>query len=150
MPAQFEYSPEISEDFYKRLIGGIGEQEAQGVGQARSEALSRGLTGDPFEASAVGGVRQGAARARSDTAADLAYSLAGMKRQERMTGEERTYQSGEAEKSRSFQERMARLYNDWQGDRENTANRRQMQSSLVNAGVGLASRGIGAAAGKYF
>ena len=128
-----EFTPEITEEFRRKLARPIEERTAQGIGLARGEALERGLTGDPFEASAVGAARQGGAQSLANLEADLAYGQAGLQREERLLGEGRRYQTGEreasqlfgtgeGEKNRAFQERMARLGYDFeQGmrDKEN-------------------------------
>lgn len=146
--AAFEFTPEITDDFYNKLAKGIENRGAMRQGQARSEALSRGLTGDPFEASATG-----AARAETDSeltglGTDLAYNLAGMHRDERLTKEGRDYQSAESEKDRQFREKLARLGYDQSRDMEALQNRRGYQGALWNAGAQLGGKLLGAGAGK--
>lgn len=103
----FEYTPEINAEYLATLRRPIEERGIQAVGRARGEALRRGLTGDPFEALRVGSAEAGTQRALADTEAGLAYNTAGLRREERLTGEQRAYESAEAEKARQFQEKMA-------------------------------------------
>lgn len=124
-----EYTPEMTEDFYKSLARPIEEGTARNVGRARSEALSRGLEGDPFESLGVASARsrgtealgdlwsgismQGADRAREERMTNLnredtqAYGAeqAGLGRdwQSRESGLGRTWQSGESQKGRDWQ-----------------------------------------------
>lgn len=142
MPPQYfpqEYTPELTEEFYKRLARPIREETRTGVGQARSEALARGMEGDPFEAIGMGAARTGGATQLADLYAGLGMRGAGMQREERLTGEEREYrtgereagqefQSAEAEKLRAFQERMAQLgYAQWR-EKEALGTRREYQA----------------------
>ena len=141
MPAQ-EYTPEITEDFYKNLAGRIQKRGEQDVGLARSESLARGLQGDPYEASAVGEARRGTSEELSDLESNLAWNVAGLGREERLLGEGRQYESAEAEKERGFKERMAKLYNDWENDQANTGYRRSYQSALWQAPLNLLTLGL--------
>ena len=153
-----EFNSDINADFYNRLASGIQKQGGYDVGQARSEALARGLTGDPFEASLTGMARANTSNKLADMGADMDYRLAGMNREERMLGEGRQYQtaerlgqqqwqSGESAAMRSFNERMARQQNDWASDAASTANRRSTQSALWQLPIQLGATAAGYAAG---
>ena len=98
-----EYTPELRQSFYESLARPVREQEALNVGRARSEALSRGLEGDPFEAASVGAARTAATNALSDLWSGISMQGAGMARQERLTGEARQYETAETEKARAYQ-----------------------------------------------
>ncbi len=135
----------------------IGDRGAQNVGLARSEALSRGLEGDPYEASAVGRERAATSGQLADLDADIGYKTAGLQREERLTGEGRQYQSGEnersraftaaeSEKNRNFQERLARLGYDQQRDMEAVGNRREYQRFIRDKGYDSAVGGAKALA----
>lgn len=147
-----EFNPEFTDELLKRLMGGIGEREGMRVGQARSEALSRGLEGDIHETGAVAGVRAGADLERGNTEADLRYRLAGMGREERLGREQRGYEvedrnfgAAEAQKNRDNQYRMALLGYDQERDMEGVRNRRGYQSQLYNLGgygAGLALKSL--------
>lgn len=133
MPLQ-EFTPEINQDFYNKLARPIAQQGAERQGQARGEALARGLSGDPFEASAVGAARTGTDNALADLSAGIAYQGAGMQREERLRGQSRDWQvedrnfgAAEQAKNRDLQERLARLGYDFQSDQASTANRRSWQ-----------------------
>jgi len=115
-----EFTPELSEELLAGLRRGVEKRGARQVGLARGEALERGLTGDPFEAAAVGGARAETGRELSDLASQFAYRRAGLQREERMIGEQRGYQTGErearqefvsaeAEKDRALRERIAQM-----------------------------------------
>ena len=132
-----EFTPELNEDLYNTLAKRISARGESSAGRARSEALSRGLGGDPYEASAVGMARQGTQDELGALDSDLAYRTAGFGREERLGRESRGYQvedrdfaAKEAEKERNFRETMALRNMDWQGDMANTANRRQQQAAL--------------------
>lgn len=107
----FEYTPEITEDYLQSVLRPNREATAQNVGRARGEALRRGLEGDPYEALRVGAAQRTGALGEQDTRANLAFGVAGMRRDERVGEEKFTreseWTSGESEKGRSFQERMA-------------------------------------------
>ena len=150
-----EYTPEVTEDFYNRLAQRIQKRGGQDVGLARSEALSRGLQGDPYEGSAVGAARRGAGEQLGDLESSLAYNVAGLQREERLGKEGQAYESAESEKSRAFQERMAKMYQAYEADQANTQYRRSYQSALWQAPLNLLTLGMGsylggrgAAAGK--
>jgi hypothetical protein len=97
-----EFTPELDDAFLKKLLRPIEERGQQLVGSARSEALARGLTGDPFEASAVGGARRDTSNALADTTANFGYTRAGMQREERLTKQGQDFSSAEAGKARDF------------------------------------------------
>ena len=132
-----EFTPELSEDLYNTLSKRISARGESSAGRARSEALSRGLGGDPYEASAVGLARQGTQDELGALESGMAFDIAGLGRQERLGHEARGYQVEdrdlgfkEAAKDRDFRERMAKMGMDWQGDQANTANRRSQQAAL--------------------
>ena len=81
MPAPFVFSqrPELEQSLLSRL-GGYkqrrGEQLAQEEGAAKGEALSRGMAGEPIEASLRLGARQGAERDISSYEANLGQEAA--------------------------------------------------------------------------
>lgn len=152
-----EYTPEMTEDFYNKLARPLEERTAANVGKARSEALSRGLEGDPFEASAVGAARTAGTNALSDLWANIGMQGAGMAREERMTGEGRDWQGGQAqlgrefqstenEKLRAFQQQMAEL------DRANQRRIAEENSSgwgdVLGTAAGMFTGGLGAGAAK--
>ena len=162
-----EFTPEVTQDFYNRLAAGIQKQGGYDVGQARSEALARGLTGDPFEASLTGMARSSTANRLADLDANLAYNVAGLNREERLIGEGRQYgtserlgsqefQNEQNQAQMSFQDRMARLQHDWNSDAASTENRRgyqralwQLPGQLAGAAIGGWAGGAGAAGGDY-
>lgn len=128
-----EFTPEITENFYNRLAKRISDRGSQRQGLARGQALERGLTGDPWEASAVGVAGNQTSQELADLDAKLSYDVAGLGREERLGQERRGYQvedrdfaAAEDEKRRAFEERLMNR----QGDMENTRNRRNLQSSL--------------------
>ena len=156
-----EFTPELTEEFYKRLAKPIQEQTAQNVGLARSEALSRGLEGDPFEAIGVGAARTGGARSLGELYAGLGMQGAGMAREERLgetergwkageTEKQRGWESQEAEKLRAFQEKMAQETYNRQRDYEALMNRRKYQSELWSGLGQLAGSGLKSFASHIF
>lgn len=160
MAEQFEYTPEINEDFYNRLSRRTSERGAQAVGQARSEALARGLEGDPFEASAVGSARAGTSNELADLDANLNYNVAGLRREERLGQQQRGYQvedrdfrAAQDERQRNFTERLARLgyaaADQLQSDKEGKEYRRGYQNFIRQEGYNTALGGAKFAAGKF-
>jgi len=120
-----EYTPELTEEFYKRMAKPIEEETARNIGLARSEALARGLEGDPFEAIAVSGARKAGTESLADLYAKLGWQGAGWGREERLGREGREWNAGESEKARAwqgaesekqraFRERLANLQYQWQ------------------------------------
>ncbi len=148
--AATEFTPELTADFYDKMSKRITARGETNAGRARSEALSRGLGGDPYEASAVGLARQGTQDELGSFDADLNYKIAGLNRDERLTKEGRAYDSEEAQKDRAFREKMAQMGYDWQGDQANTANRRSQQAAMWQIPLGAASKAAGAWAGGGF
>lgn len=138
-----EFTNEINEDFYQNLSKRIQGRGNVAVGQARGEALSRGLEGDPFEAQVVGAARSGTANELSDLDANIAYNVAGLGREERLIGEGRKYESEEAQKNRNAQFELARLGREFGADQANTANRRSMQAALWQIPAGLGGAALG-------
>lgn len=145
-----EFTAEVNEDFYNSLARKIKDRGVTRAGTARSEALSRGLGGDPYEASAVGLANQGTDAELANLDSSLAYNVAGLGREERLSQqsrgwqvEDRNFGAAENEKDRAFRERMARLNQDWMGDQANTENRRSMQAALWQIPLGGAAKGLG-------
>ena len=136
-----EFTPEITEDLYKRMAARITRQGDTNVGLAHEEALARGLTGDPYEASLVGAARGSTAGQLADLDADLNFKVAGLGREERMRKEDWAHSDEQAALDRSFQERLAERGYDFQ----NTGMRRQQQAALWQ----LPIQGAFAAGGAY-
>ena len=151
-----EFGPELSEDYLKNLYQDIEATGAQREGQAKSEAIARGMAGDPTEGSLVGRARGETDRAKLGAKSDFFYNLAGMQRGERLGREQRGYNvedrdfaAGEAEKDRSFRERMTMLGY----DRDDRANKGNLKNTLISAGGSLLGTGLsflrpGGGAGK--
>lgn len=97
-----EFTTELDAEYLRKLLGPIEDTRGVRRGAARREAFERGLTGDPYEAALVGRADTDVDRLKADTQADFAYNRAGLQREERLLGEERTYGSAEAEKGRAF------------------------------------------------
>ena len=153
-----EYTPEMTEDFYKSLARPIEEGTARNVGAARSEALSRGMEGDPFESLGVASARSRGTEALGDLWSDISMRGAGMAREERMGTESREdmqafqaeqaklgrdWTSAENVEGRKFKERMSNLEYDQYRSREALENRRGYQTELWNAGAGLLKGAVG-------
>jgi hypothetical protein len=144
-----EFTPELEEGFLRRLTGGIQKRGDMARGNARREALDRGLEGDVWESSKVGLEEMDTREQIGNTEADFAYNLAGLRRDERLQGQQRKYQvedrdfaAGEAQKERDFNERMTRFGYGLYGDRMRTQNRYDAQASLWNTGARLGGLGI--------
>ena len=71
----FEYTPEINADYLTQLKQPILDRGTQQVGQARGEALRRGLTGDPFESLRVGAAQNSMNQGLVGAESKLAYRL---------------------------------------------------------------------------
>lgn len=145
-----EFTPELNEDFVNRLAGRAEARGAVRQGQARSEALSRGLEGDVFESSAVGGARAETDQEIKDIEGDFAYNVAGLAREERLGKqnrgyevEDRNFSAGEAEKNRALQERLARLGYDFQQNRDDTSFRRSYQMAPFQIATSALGYGLG-------
>ena len=148
MPASMpkEYTDEMNQNFYESLARPIEERTNVNVGKARSEALARGMEGDPFESLGVASARNSGANQLGDLWSGIAMQGADKARQERMVGEGQAFSSGEAQKtrdwtsaendeSRAFSEKMSNLaYDQWRG-KEALANRRDYQSEIWNTGA---------------
>jgi len=154
MALPMEFTPEINQAFLDKLKRPIKRRGVMDVGAARRESRARGLTGDPYESSAVGLAKLGTQEQLSDVESTMAYNLAGLGRQERLTGEGRQYQTGEREAGqqwrtgeagldRSLQERMAKYGYDW---REKMM-REQEEGGLFSDIGGLVGTGLGMWAG---
>lgn len=145
-----EYTPELSDQLLEKLTQGIDLEEARNVGNARSEALARGVEGSAIESSGVNSARQAGSLARANTNADFAFNVAGLSREERLGQQSRGYQvedrnfaASEAEKDRAFRQKMGQMGYDAQSARDDTAYRRDYQSSLWNAGAKGLLAGLG-------
>ena len=90
-----EFTQEINQDFLSRLQRPIVKRGAQRAGRARGRALARGLTGDPFESSAVGAAENETEQLLKDLEAEFAFRGAGLQREERLTGEGREFTTSE-------------------------------------------------------
>lgn len=152
-----EFTPEINEDLYNSLSAKIKSRGVTRAGQARSEALSRGLGGDPYEASAVGLANQGTDSELNSLDSNLAYKVAGLNREERLGEKTRgwnvedrednqTFDAEQGEIDRAFREKMGRLGYDQRRDMEALQNRRGYQGALWNAGASI----VGKVAGGLF
>jgi len=148
----FEYTPEITQDYLDRLNKPILQRGTQLVGQARGEALRRGLEGDPFEALRVGEAQTQTTNALADTNANLRYGVAGMQREERMGTEnfnrETAFKSAESEKDRAFQERMTIMQQNYQAALQRAQERAQRRSFWPNLIGNTVSTVGGIAIGK--
>lgn len=150
-----EYTPEMTQDFFKSLARPIEEQTRSNVGKARGEALRRGLEGDPFESLGVAKARTEGSNQLADLWSGISMQGAGMARDERLTGEGRAWQSEEAQKNRDFQstesiadkqfqEFMSKLGYDQYRGKEALENRRGYQSEIWNTAAEFLKTGLGA------
>lgn len=140
-----EFTPEIDQAFRNRLAYGIQQQGAADQGQARSDALARGLTGDPFEASAVGAARNNTSNQLNSLDSGLAYENAGLQRDERLRTQARGWQVQDQSNASALQTRLAQM---------GYANQNQMQQNIFKhensqAPWSLAAGIAGSAAGAY-
>ena len=145
-PSAQEFTPEINQAFLSRLTGQASRRGATARGRKRREAIERGLEGDPFEASAVGGVEQGTRDLISDLETDFAFRGAGLQREERLIGEGRGFQTserlgrqefsaGESEKDRILRRFLQREKIDAQGN--------PLTNALIGAGGRIAGGFLG-------
>lgn len=153
-----EFTPEITGEFMKRLQDQYRQSADIGIGKARSSALSRGLSGDPYEALATGAVEGESQRGLSDQYANIAMKVAGMNQGERMTKQGQRYStaervagqdyaSKEAVLNRQAQEKLAKMQYDFQQGMYESAQPSWLES-LGSAGLNALSRGAGTAIGS--
>jgi hypothetical protein len=106
-----EYTPEVTQNYLKSLQQPIQQQGAVDVGQARGEALRRGMAGDPFEALRVGAAQNTMNTNMANTNANLAFNVAGQAQQERVGKEnlqsQQTFQDTEQQKQNAFATQQA-------------------------------------------
>ena len=160
MPASMpqEYTPEMNKDFFESLARPIEERTNLNVGKARSEALARGMEGDPFESLGVASARNQGAQQLGDLWSGISMRGADRAREERMTNLNREdtqafsaeqaqfgrdWQSGENAENKRFQERMAQINYDNDVAMNRRENRNAYQSELWNAAAGVARGAIG-------
>lgn len=148
-PMAGEYTKELSESFLANLLNQKSKAQTTAVGLARKEGEAEGLVGQ-----AATGSRVGAAVAEYDTGLDNAVEnfnldVAGKKREERLTDEERMYRDTERQKTEEFQKSLASMGYIFQ-DQQREANRKER--SQFNAGgflSGLVGNTISAGVGTY-
>lgn len=147
MPTNYagEFTPEVTNDYLSRLEQAYAKTRDVNAGQARGSALARGLEGDPTEAIGVLGAQNQYAQSVGDSYSDLAMKVAGLQRDERLTDEGNLYktgereatqswQSAEADKQRSFDERMQAAELAYRRDVERKKNRTNWGSVLGGLG----------------
>ncbi|SRR5258708_32739759 len=98
-----EFAPVLDQRFLDSLYGQINQEQEQNVGAAEGQAISRGITGSPFEAAGIGAANQQADVARNSALSGFLYNLAGMKEKENIGLEEQGFQTSEREATQSFQ-----------------------------------------------
>ena len=141
------YKGVMNEDYIKSLYAGIDYNQAQDVGLAEGQAISRGIVGSGTEAGLVGAANEKANMGRQDALSGFLYNLAGAKQKEnqifqgqqygvQQQGIQNDWQQGQTELERNL--KRAQL-----ADKE----KRQNQSDLYGL-YGEASGAIGGAAGK--
>lgn len=116
-----EFTPELDQSVLDALKRKIQAQEAEQISQAQGMAQSRGLTGSTFEATRIGLANKASIDAQTDAMVNMALQRATQQREERLLQEQRTYESGESEKSRTFQDKQARLsetYNSLENEKQ--------------------------------
>lgn len=152
-----EYTEEMNKNFYESLARPVEERTNLNVGKARSEALARGMEGDPFESLGVASARNQGAQQLGDLWSGISMQGADRAREERMTnlnredtqaygaeqaGLGRTWQSGESKLGRDWQSGESQKGRDWQSG-ENAVGRnfqeKMTQTNYDNA-VGLQNR----------
>lgn len=164
-----EYTPEMDKAFYDKLSRPIEERTNLNVGKARSEALARGMEGDPFESLGVASARNAGANALGDLWSGISMQGADRAREERMRNTEREdtqafgaeqaglgrdwtsgesklgrdWTSGENAEARRFKERMTQVDYDNDVAMNRRENRNAYQSELWGAGAELAGGFLG-------
>lgn len=117
-PVPVEFTPEISEAFKEKLARPIRERMEANIGAKKREALTRGLVGEPWEASAVAAARGEGERELADLEATLGMRGAELAREERLAREGRIYGTGERLSSQAFaggQAALGRQFENYQG-----------------------------------
>jgi len=153
-----EYTPEMNKNFFESLARPIEERTNLNVGKARSEALARGMEGDPMEALGVASARNQGAQQLGDLWSGISMQGADRAREERMRNTEREdtqafgaeqsklgrdWQSGENIAGRNFQEKMTQTNYDNAVGMNRRENRNAYQSELWGAGGKLAGGFLG-------
>lgn len=147
-----EFTPELSKEYLSAGLGDIERYGRRRKGQAVARMGARGLLGQASYGSEIGEAISETGRERSRYIGDFNLKVAGLQREERLTGERREYEMTEAEKTRKFQERLANMgYTFRRGEREASQGyeRVQAQQGAVTGAIGSTiSRGLGAYAGR--
>lgn len=148
----FEYTPEITQDYVRRLQQPIKQQGAIDIGKARGEALRRGMSGDPFEALRVGAAENTRDTNLANTASDLQFKIAGLQRDERLQNtnwaRESAFKTAEAEKERDFQARMQNQQLEYAKALEKARRREAQRSFFPNLIGNMLGFGLGSQLGR--
>ena len=140
MPAYAqEFTPELDEAFLQRLKQPIAQRGEMRRGAATRGALERGLESDPYGASARGLADAETDSEMGDLESDFGYRLAGMKREERLLGEDRDWRTSER-LAIEGNERAERDKDRWYG---NEARRSASNDSFLNSLIGGGSKLLG-------
>ena len=139
-----EFQPVLDQRFLDSLYSQINQQQERNVGAAEGQAISRGITGSPFEAAEIGAANQQADVARNSALSGFLYNLAGMKEKENIIGEEQAYGTSERLGTQQFRAGESAL------DRELGYQRLQTEKDIQNQKdiYGLYST-LGAGIGSY-
>lgn len=150
-----EYTNEITQDYINSLSRNIKNKGRSSEASARTEALNRGLEGDPYESLSVSSARNNTANELSDLESNTAWNVAGLQRQERLTEEDRTAMQEYNDKVRSEQyaqdKEMLRLQNQYQKELlkyQKKLNKKSFGSYLGDFASNLGSTAAGYAIGS--
>lgn len=153
MPYAREYTPELSQDYLAGELADIEDLYRQEEGRATAEAGARGLLGQQQGDAMVGQVRAAKVRGLSDAIRNFNLNVAGLRREERLTSENRDFtregwqfESSEAEKNRAFQEKLAQMgyaYGDASARRDYLYGQRgAIQGAGIQIGTQLLGKGL--------
>lgn len=140
----FGFSQDLVDQYRKNLDRPIEEQGAQDVGKARSEALARGLSGDPFESSLTGAARQGTQAQLAGVNSDLAWKMAGLTHGDAQQQKGWDFQAGQNDQDRALSRERMQM----ERDQANAAEQGGLFSGLGSIAGGILGGPIGAGIGK--
>lgn len=144
---EFEYTPELNDRYLASILNPIEEQRGQAVANARREGEAGGLIAQATTGSRIGAAEAAYGKAKRDAISGFNMQVAGMKRGERLTNEQRAYEDEQRRKTEKFQRELAAMGYAFADATRNNENRNAhvtgYQGLVAGIVPGLASKAIG-------